>query len=202
MLELSETGEVTATRILTLGERLRHPLVAAGARRGQIWIHDDKSNIRTRHNSTMPWLIAIDIYLYNVDTDTVIQALHLKEPIHRGTSWGIVGLDTGELIRSTCNEDSYCVLQLYQPDLTTPPQNLKITGHLRVLTAYGNHFLVLDEPSNTILILNGSGELVYTVDDLNGKHAGIWMKIQDVAVWQNNLVVLSSDGGVMILRMG
>ncbi len=201
VLELSETGEITATRTLTLGGRLRsYPLVAAGARRGLIWVHD---KFYFRYNSTIPWLIDIDtIYLCDVDTDTVIQTLHRREESsYRGMYWGMVGLDTGELMLTTCYEGSYnCVLQLYQPDLATPPQNLTITGH--VLTAYGNHLLVLEEPSNTILILNGRGKLMHTVDDLNGKHAGIWMKIQDVAVWQNNLVILSSNGGVMILRIG
>ncbi len=91
------------------------------------------------------------------------------------------------------------VVQLYQSDVTLPPTNLTVTGD-RLLLSHRNHFLLLDWQTNTILILDSQGDLVHTVDDLNGKH-GIWMKIEDVAVWENKLLVCDEYGNVMILSM-
>ncbi len=192
MLEISETGNLTFSRNLTAGGRLsgRQNTVAVGSRPGQLWV------------GYYYWSFdnEIDyIYLIGVDNDTVIQGI--QEPLD--SNWTLILLAsqllTGELlITGSRYKSNYSITHLYQTDVTLPPTNLTVTGHVRL--SHRNHFLVWDWRANTILILDSQGDLVHTVDDLNGKH-GIEMQIQDVAVWENNLLVCDNHGNVMILSM-
>ncbi len=185
MLEISETGNLTFSRNLTAGGRLdgRYNAVAVGSTPEQLWVgcwHLSRGHI-------------CDIYLSDIDNDTVIQKIDSK-----GCGDGYVSqlLSGGLLIRRYDRRST--VVQLYQSDVTIPPTNLTVTGE--PLLSHRNHFLLLDEQANTILILDSQGDLVHTVDDLNGKH-GIWMEIWDVAVWENNLLVCDYYGNVMILSL-
>ena len=148
---------------------------------GQLWVGC---------SDTSDWC---DIYVININNDSVIHKINSN-----GYDRGYVSqLLTGELlVRRRVRR--FSTLQLYQSDLTLPPTNLTVDG--RPLLSHRNHFLLLDRQSYTILILNSQGDLVHTVDDLNGKH-GIWMGIQDVAVWENNLLMCDEYGNVMFLSM-
>ena len=181
MLEISETGNLTFSRNLTAGGRLdgRRNTVAVGFTPGQLWVGcwyaDDGQSC--------------DIYLIDIDNDTVMQKIDSN-----GYRRGLVSqLLTGELLIKR-----YRTIQLYQSDVTLPPTNLTVTGW--PLLSHRNHFLLRDWGANTILILDSQGDLVHTVDDLNGKH-GICMKMRDVAVWENNLLVCDEYGNVMFLSM-
>ena len=136
-----------------------------------------------------------DIYLIDIHNDTVIHKIDSN-----GCRNGFVSqLLTGELlITRYVSRSTVLVVQLYQSDITLPPTNLTVTGH--PLLSHRNHFLLRDWQANTILILDSQGDLVHTVDDLNGKH-GIWMTIKGVAVWENNLLVCDYVGNVMILSI-
>ncbi len=189
MLEISETGNLTFSRNLTAGGRLseRQNTVAVGSKPGQLWV------------GYLYWDKADYIYLIGVDNDTVIQGI--QESFD--SNWNLIffasQLLTGELLITGSHYISkYSITHLYQPAVTLPPTNLTVTGYVRL--SHRNHFLLVDWQSNTILVLDSQGDLIHTVDDLNGKH-GIWMQIIDVAVWENNLLVCDFNGNVMILSM-
>ncbi len=188
MLEISETGNLTFSRNLTAGGRLvgRETTVAVGATPGQLWVGCSRG---FRGD-------ICDIYLIDIDNDTVIQTID-SISYHSGH---VSQQLTGELLITWIGRST--VVHLYQSYISLPPTNLTVTviGDPSRLLADRNHFLLLDRQANTILILDSQGDLVHTVDDLNGKH-GIWMKIQDVAVWENNLLVGDTYGNVMILSM-
>ena len=185
MLEISETGNLTFSRNLTAGGRLdgRGNTVAVGSTPGQLWVAAWQG--LDGHNC--------DVYLIDIDKDTVIQKINS----HSCRGGQVSQLLTGELLIQWYGNRS-SVVQLYQSDITIPPKNLTVTGYL--LLSHRNHFLLLDWEANTILILDSQGDLVHTVGDLNGKH-GIRMNIWDVAVWENNLLVGDWYGNVMILSM-
>ena len=188
MLEISETGNLTFSRNLTAGGRLdgRDNTVAVGSTPGQLWVG-------------CWWVHAghgCDIYLIDIDNDTVIQSIDSNSC--RNCYVIISQLLTGELLIKRY-DSHHTVVQLYQSDVTLPPTNLTVTG--LPLLSHRNHFLLLDwGHKNTILILDSQGDLVHTLDDLNGKH-GIWMKIRDFAVWENHLLVCDWYGNVMFLSM-
>ena len=186
ILEISETGNLTYSGSLTAGGRLdwRQNTVAVSSTPGQLWI--GCSFILGR---------SCDIYLIDIDNDTVIQKKYSN-----GCPNGYVSqLLTGELLIGRYDiRLKEVTVRLYQSDITFPPTDLTVTRYPRL--SHNDHFLVVDRQANTILILDNQGDLVYTVDDLNGKH-GIWMKISDVAVWEKNLLVCDAYGNLMILSM-
>ncbi len=191
MLAISETGNLTFWRSLTAQGRLsgRENIVAVDYTPGQLWVSCVSGPLESK-----------TVYLITVDNDSVIQSIQMSVALSsRFFAVHVSQLLTDELLVTIYdyNPNGWTVL-VYQSNITLPPTNLKVTGHVRL--SHRNHFLLVDQQTNTILILDSQGDLVHTVDDLNGKH-GIWMQIQDIAVWENNLLVSDWNGGVVFLSM-
>ncbi len=103
---------------------------------------------------------------------------------------------TGEILLSNCvYPDCHTVLVQINPFQYT---NISIAAQVKM--SHRDHFLLRDIRANAILIMDGKGKLLHTVDDMNGKH-GIRMEIVDIALWENNLIVLGLNGQVIMFSM-
>ncbi len=192
VLQISETGNITVTGNLTAEGKLkgRYNIVALGPRVGQIWV-------------TQWWYwneTEVMVILLDVDTDTIIQPIitwAVSDPGVVPAAWVQVNsLVTGETLLSDCVYPD-CDTALFQ-EIGAQPTNISVRGQVKM--SHKDHFLLRDIRANTILIMDGKGELLHTVDDMNGKH-GIRMEIVDIALWENNLIVLGLNGKVMMFSM-
>ncbi len=195
VLEISETGNISVTRNLTAGGLLtgsRNEVAGFGLNPGQVWIYD-----RSYKNAT-----DIQVHLIDVNTDSVIQMFTPdSRDIPYGNSPWVTFVDVAALGHDKLllrARDDNGVLLLYD-SLTASPKNLSWSGEFYPILTYKTHFLLRDGGSR-IRILDINGELLYTGDDLNGKH-GFWIQIQDVAFWNNNLIVLGLVGDIAIFSM-
>ncbi len=193
VLEISETGDISVTQNLTAGGLLtgRVNIVAGfGSSPGQVWVY-----------MTGYFDKGFNFYLIETSNDSVIEVLKVSphDLIHFNGSWSTTTaalLPTGEILLRACGQRN-CFLLLYRSGSTSA---ISVTANAYPLLSHNDHFLLLDSAPNTILILDSKGELLHTVDDLNGKH-GFWMQIQDVGYWKNNLIVLGHVCDIAIFSM-
>ena len=187
VLQISETGNITVTKNLTAEGRLkgRYNMVALGLKSGQIWVTQWRYWSETE----------VMVILLDVDTDTV------REPIIRWAvskpgdlAWiQVASLETEETLLCDCVYPD-CHTVLFHT-IGAQPKNISVAGQVKM--SHKDHFLVRDMQENTIMIVDGHGKLLYTVDVLNGKH-GIRMEIVDIALWGNNLIVLGLEGKIVM----
>ncbi len=194
VLEIGEKGDISVTQNLTAGGLLTghgNNVAGFGSNPGQVWVcmegYLDKEGFK--------------FYLIETSNDSVIEVLKVspRDLLHFNGLWVSTNaalLPSRELLLIACAQED-CVLLLHQSG-STSAINVTVSGYL--MLSHNDHFLLLDRASNTILILDSKGELVHTVDDLNGKH-GFWMQIQDVGYWKNNLIVLGRVGDIAIFSM-
>ncbi len=196
VLEINKTGDISVTRTLTAGGLLPtgrlNMLAGLGPNPEQVWVYEEDFN---RFHQCIH-----KFYLIDTSNDTVVQML-IPNPqylptVHRSWSSKAAMFPTGEIFLRAC-ADGDCVLLLYESS-STSAINLTVSGD--PLLSHNNHMLLLDRESNTLLILDSEGELLHTVDDLNGKH-GFQMEIWDVRFWKNNLIALSHFGGIAIFSI-
>ena len=193
VLEISETGSISVTRNLTAGGLLTgrmNKVAGFGPSPGQVWVYE--------------WLYEnatdITVYLIDANTDSVIKTFtpdprDIPYGNSRSTFAAAAALGYDTILLHARN--GYGVLLLFD-SLTASPTNLTQSGGFFPILSYNNRFLLRDWKS--IRILDNKGELLYTGDDLNGKH-GFWMQIWDVAFWKNNLIVLGMVGDIAIFSM-
>ncbi len=90
-----------------------------------------------------------------------------------------------------------CHTVLYQTIDSLPlARNISVAGQVKM--SHQDHFLLRDIRANTIVVADGKGKLLHTVDVLNGQH-GIRMEIVDIALSESNLIVLGRKGEVVML---
>ena len=188
VLQLRETGNITVTGNLTAEGKLkgRYNMVALGLKPGQIWVtqvYDSQTDVL--------------VILLNVDTDTVIEPIirwSVSYPGELASAWvQVASLVTGETLLCDCVYPD-CHTVLFHT-IGAQPKNISVAGQVKM--SHKDHFLVRDMQENTIMIVDGHGKLLYTVDVLNGKH-GIRMEIVDIALWGNNLIVLGLEGKIVM----
>ncbi len=197
LLEISEEGNLTFRRNLTAGGQLakccRRYIVAVDSRPGQLWV---APTVYSDHD----WML----YLMDVNNDSILQSLEIVTPtgtMIRGVD-GLAVMGTGELLLSgyNANYTTRAVL-LYQSNITLPSTLVAVSNSTRVLLSHRDRFLVCDYKSGNILILDSKGELDHTVDDhLHGKH-GVSMRVRDVAVWEDHLIVCDFHGYCLVFSM-
>ncbi len=149
MLEISEAGNLTFSRNLTAGGRLRGITgVSVGPKPGQLWLGSIWAHPKDKTG-----------YLIDVDNDSVIQEIQAPVVSNNSSHLLLSQLQTGELLmtekRHSRNNHLFkedWTVRLYQSGVTLPPKNLTVTGH--VLLSHRDHFLLQDIHANTILILN------------------------------------------------
>ncbi len=186
VLQISDTGNITVTHNLTAEGRLkgRRNVVALGPRHWQLWVtcwYRSQTDVM--------------VLLVDVDTDTVIEPIirwSVSDPGDAPLAWvQVASLVTGETLLSDCIYPD-CHTVLYQT-IAAQPTNISVAGQVKM--SHKDHFLLRDIRANTIMIVDGKGKLLHTVDVMNGKHR-ISTEIVDIALWRTNFVILGFNGKV------
>ena len=135
------------------------------------------------------------VFLVDIDTDTVIEPTirwSVSDPGDAPLAWvDVASLVTGETLLCDCKYPD-CHTVLFHT-IGAQPINISVPGQVKM--SHKDHFLLRDIRTNRVMIVDGKGKLLHTVDVVNGKH-GIWMEIVDIALWGNNLIILELNGKV------
>ncbi len=180
-LMISQEGGLSVRRNITLHAvrwGIRH--VAVGPQTGQLCIFRSSSSG-----------MIIDIVSLGDDV-TVQQTLNMSSKI--GPSSDISALHTGQILVTTRNYDlARCYSALYQEQQMSFLTNLTQESCRSI--AYRDHFLVVDYIRAHILVLDGQGHLVHTID----YGAEYIAKLKDLAVWQDSVFGVFSTGILLLL---
>ncbi len=180
-LMISQEGTLSVRRNITLhGVRRGIMFVAVGPQTGQLCIF--------RWSSSG---MIIDIVSLGDDV-TVQQTLTVSSKIEHFSA--ISALHTGQVLVTTWNSDQcQCYSGLYQEQQMSFLTNF--TQESCTSIAYRDHFLVMDYFRAHILVLDDQGHLVDTID----YGAGYIASIKDLAVWQDSVFVIMSNGILLLL---
>ncbi len=191
ILRVNDTGKLTLTHNLTLGDTLNVTLedspparIAAGPRLGELCVG--------LHSPPR-------VVILNVSDGSITRELSLPD----GTSkvWSVGVLDTGQILVSMdIQVHGSLSLAMYSSFSRSPViiYNRSPLGRAVGMIDHANQFLVT-LPFSVILVVDADGRLVSTVDILNGK-GGVWLDATiDVAMWHNCAWVLSLYASMVLL---
>ncbi len=189
VLTISDTGNLTLLRKLTLGGTTREIFsVATGPQLGELCVGISRpprvvilnvADDNITHNLSLP---------DGTDVVTAVGVLHTGQiliQVHIGHGVGIY-------IYVLAFYSSYAAPPVLLNDLKPLSGNPGMIGHV-------NHFLFSLGYDSLILIVDADGQLVSTVDALNGNGV-VWLDMMlDVAIWDNCVWVLSLYGALILL---
>ena len=183
-LMISQEGALSVRRNITVhGVQEGIIFVALGPQIGQLCI--------LRWSSSYTSMI---IYIAHLGDDVMLQHVLMTDKI--GPYSVISALHTGQLLVTTRNMDLGQCLSVHYQELQGSHRFLtNLTRDSCKSIAYRDHFLVLDYIRAHILVLDCQGRLVHTTD----YGTGYIRKFIDLAVWQDSVFVVISNGILLLL---
>ncbi len=184
-LEIAAQGDLTVLRNITTGERDRITAVGLGPQTGQLCV-----GARSLHTG-----IPV-VYIMHLASGNITTTLTVPDQIDC-LPFTVSALSTGQILLTSIHIwDFYFVSALYQT-IAHQPQSLGNRTHgLYVYSsvAYWENFLVTGSASETaITVLDGKGRVVHTVE------YNYILFPSDLAVWQDSILVIDFNGGLLWL---
>ena len=189
-LEITELGNLTVIRNITLGIWDWITAVTPGPQAGQLCIG------ALNDSSGTPSLTAV-LYIINIDSGRI--NVTLTVPYQNGCyPITVSALSTGQILLTSSEwSGKYDLAVLYQT-LSHQPRTLRNSTFgvgMFIAVAYKENFLVADWLHSGIEVLDKQGRVTHTVE----YGYGAVSTPNDLAVWQDNILVVNFNGDLLWL---